>query len=349
MTELVLLVDGVRYGGWKEVRVRRSIEQGADSFELRLTDRWEPDSLPRPITPGVPCRLLLDGEPVITGHVDDVAPDYDAARHGVSVIGRSALGDLIDCALPGEQRQFAGRTLAQIARALCAPFGIDVRVAVHDTGGAFRQVAYEPGQSVWEFLEELARIRALRLLSTPDGALLITRAGSERLATPIALGDNVLRAAGAFSYRDRYSVYIVQGQQTGYDENFAAASSALIGRAEDTRVARYRPSVQLAEGPVTAADCRRRAQWQRNTAWGRTQGIVYTVPSWSHAEGLWAPNRLVRVRDSYLGLDDWRLIAGVQLVLDAQGERAEIQVMPPEAFDLLPLPEPAPDAVGWGS
>jgi prophage tail gpP-like protein len=346
MSELLLLVDGVRYGGWLEVRVRRSLEQGCDVFELGLTDRWEADSAPRPIAAGAPCQVLLDGEPVITGHVDDVAPSYDGARHGVSVVGRSKLADLVDCALPGERRQFAGQTLQQIAVALAQPFGVDVRLAVPDTGDAFRSVAYEPGQTVWEFLEELARIRALRLLSAPDGAMLIARAGGRRLTTPITLGENVMSAAGTFTYRDRHSVYVVQGQQGGWDENFGEASAALFGQATDARVTRYRPTVKLAEGPVTTADCQRRAEWQRNAAWGRSQVIAYTVPNWSHAEGVWAPNELVRIRDSYLGIDDWLLITSVQLVLDDKGVRTELQVMPPEAFALVPLPEPDPDNAG---
>jgi hypothetical protein len=57
-------------------------------------------------------------------------------------------------------------------------------------------------------------------------------------------------------------------------------------------------------------------------------------------------NTLVPVMDHWLGIEGDRLISGVQFVLDSQGRRAEIEVVPQAAYDVLPLPEPKQDA--WG-
>jgi prophage tail gpP-like protein len=48
---------------------------------------------------------------------------------------------------------------------------------------------------------------------------------------------------------------------------------------------------------------------------------------------------LVRVRDAYLGLDDYRLISGVNLRLNRDGFRTELELVPRETFVLTPLPE----------
>jgi len=331
----------------------RSLESGADSFELGLTDRWADDQKVRGIRAGAACQLRLDGEPVVTGYIDDVLPEYDAATHSLRVSGRSKVGDLVDCSLAGESgqpRQWKRRNLLEIARELAGLFGIDVQ-ALTDVGADFRAVSLEPGQSIFSFLEELARIRAVRLVSAADGSMLITRAGLGRSPTALVLGENILRASGEFSVRDRFSDYIVLGQQTGmtWDVDTATASAHLRGSAQDQALVtapRYRPTVILAEGTVDTADCRRRAEWQRNTAAGRGQGVVYTVSGWTHASGLWQPNRVVPVVDSWLGVDADRLIVSVQFLLDAAGQRTELRVMPKEAFDLVPLPEPEVDEMG---
>lgn len=346
MDDVRLVIGGESHAGWTEIRVMRSIEAVADTFELTLTERWADGEEPRPIRAGVACELWIDDERVVTGYVDDVAPSYDAQKHTVTASGRSKAGDLVDCSLSGTL-QWKGRTLLAIARDLAKRFGIEVRSEV-GAGDVFQVEALEPGEPVWDFLEQLARRRAVRIVSLPDGNLLITRAGTGRIATPLTLGENVLRASGEFSLRERFSDYIVQGQQSGRDGNSGAAAAHVKALAKDNGVTRYRPTVVLADGPSTTADAKRRAEWQRNTAWGRGQGLIYTVNGWRHADGLWAPNRLVRVDDPWLGIAGDRLIMSVQFSLDEQGARTELRVMPREAADLVKLPDPKKNSESGG-
>lgn len=346
MDDVRLVIGSEAHAGWTEIRVMRSIEAVADTFELTLTERWADGEEPRPIRAGVACELWIDDERVVTGYVDDVAPSYDAQKHTVTASGRSKAGDLVDCSLSGTL-QWKGRTLLAIARDLAKRFGIEVRSEVSE-GEVFQVEALEPGEPVWDFLEQLARRRAVRIVSLSDGNLLITRAGTGRIATPLTLGENVLRASGEFSLRERFSDYIVQGQQSGRDGNSGAAAAHVKALAKDNGVTRYRPTVVLADGPSTTADAKRRAEWQRNTAWGRGQGLIYTVNGWRHAGGLWAPNRLVRVDDPWLGIAGDRLIMSVQFSLDEQGGRTELRVMPREAADLVKLPDPKKNSESGG-
>jgi prophage tail gpP-like protein len=349
--DLQLLIDTQLYGGWKQLRVMRSLETVADSFELTLTDRWAGQSMPRPLKAGTPCELLLGSQTIVTGYVDEVLPEYDATQHTITVSGRSKAGDLVDCSIAGESgkpMEWSGKTLLQITSELAQRFGIKV-YADADVGAPFRKQRLEPGQPIFEFIEQLARIRALRIVSTSSGDLVITRAGASRAPTALVLGENIRRASGQFSSRERFSDYVVLGQQTGltWAVDTAEASAHSRGTARDKHVTRYRPTVVIAEGTPDAADCQRRAEWQRNTAFGRGQGVVYTVTGWAHRDGPWEPNRLVAVQDAWLGVDDDLLIVSVQLMLDEEGQRTELRVMPPEAFELVPLPEPTADDVGW--
>lgn len=333
--DVILKVDGKQYGGWKRIDIRRSLDYAVDTFSLGITDRWGGETTPRPIRMGSACEIWIGAEKVITGYVDDVNHRYDANERSIDIEGRSKVADLVDCSYPIQLR---AQTLEKIAAKLCEPFGIAVKTRV-PTGAAFADQQADEGQPVFELLESLARQRAVRLVSDADGNLVITRASTEKLTGTIELGGNVRNGEARFSMRDRFKEYRLKGQRQDRSSAGGETSAHIKGIAVDLTVPRYRPTVLVAEEPVTLADAQRRAEWQRNVNYGRSMQATYTVTGWRHSEGLWAPNRLVRIFDEFIGLPGiWWMIATVRLVLDDQGMRTEITTMPKEAFDLIPLP-----------
>lgn len=338
--EVTLKTDGNIYGGWKSIDIRRSLEFAANTFSLSITDRWAGETTSRPIRMGSPCEVWIDNEKLITGYVDDVAPRYTATERGIEVEGRSKIADLIDCALSltdQEKSQFNGLNFLQLAQRLAKPFGI----GVVDRVGSFKQAAVrnlDPGKRVFEALEEWSREEAVILTADANGNLVITRASNERVRTMLKLGENIEAAQGRFSMKDRFSHYYVYAQSWANDDNFGAAAAHIAGRAEDLRV-RFRPTVIVAEEAETREAVRKRAEWQRNVQYGRSMQATYTVTGWRHADGLWTPNKLVRIEDEWMGLNGvWWLIATVRFLLDEKGMRTELTVMPKEAFDLVSLP-----------
>lgn len=345
MSDVVLQIDGRNHYGWTSIGIKRSLESIADSFELALTDRWHGQTQRRRIRAGDECTLSIDGELIITGYVDDVIPEYDARQYSITVAGRSKAADLVDCSYQGST-VYKGKTFTDAAVHICARFGIGIDVDV-PVGAAFTQPhKIEPGETAFELLDRLARYRAVRLVSQPNGDLLITRAGLVRTTTPLQLGGNVLSASGSFSLRDRFGEYNVLGQQSGDDTLNGEVAAGSHGQADDTQIKRYRPTVIQADS-INNAECDTQAHWHRNAQYGRSQAIVYTVQGWTHAAGLWQPNRLVPVRDEFMHINGDRLVSAVQYILDENGQRCEIQVMPAEAFDLVELPEPADDDAGY--
>ncbi len=346
MSDLALKVDGKVHSGWEQIRVSQSLEQLSMSFELSLSARWDDSDNLSPILVGTTAQIIIDDELVVTGYVDEISPAYKADEHTVTVSGRSKTGDLIDCS--GEGKQYNNKSLTEIAADVCKPFGISVTddAAASDL---FRLVTIDAGESYFEFLSRLAAIRAVRLQTDAPGNLIITRVGKKQSEYVLELGVNILSASGHFSQRDRYSEYTIQGQQPGDEVVWGQAAAHISARVNDARVKRYRPTLIMADGVVTKADCKAQGQWQRNANFGRGLSVVYTVLDWTDGSKHWSPNTLIPVRDSFLGIDDLWLIVGVQLILDDQGERTELQVMPPAAFDLTDLPEPDQAATSlWG-
>lgn len=338
--EVTLKTDGKVYGGWKSIDIRRSLEFAANTFSLGITDAWPGEATPRPIRMGSPCEVWIDNEKLITGYVDDVAPRHTATERGIGVEGRSKIADLIDCALSltdKEKAQFYNQNFLQLAQRFAKPFGI----AVLDRVGSYKPAHVrnlDPGRRVFEALEEWSREEAVILTADANGNLVITRASRDRLRTMLKLGENIEAGQGRFSMKDRFSHYYVYAQSWGDDNNYGAASAHIAGRAEDLRV-RFRPTVIVAEEAETPETVRKRAEWQRNVQYGRSMQVTYTVTGWRHLDGLWAPNKLVRIEDEWMGLNGaWWIIATARFLLDEKGMRTELTVMPKEAFDLVSLP-----------
>ena len=330
-----LQVDGVRYGGWKSIRISRGIEQIAGAFELGLTERWAGQDLPRPIRPGDECEVMVDGETVITGYVDDARPSYDKESHAVTVSGRDRTGDLVDCSAIHKSGQWANARLDKIARDLCAPFGIKVHAEV-EVGRAFGSFSLNEGEAVFECLDRAARLRAVLLVSDGRGGLVIARAGATRAPAQLVEGENILAASGDFSWRERYSRITVKGQGRGDDENNGATVAHVAARVDDASITRYRPLIVLAEDQDRAGTLKDRAEWEMGVRMGRGSRASVTVQGWhADASTLWQPNRLVHLRSPYLGADIDLLIVSATYILDESGTRTEMELVRPEAFDLI--------------
>ena len=326
-----LEINGVKYGGWTKISIRRGIGQVAGTFELSITERWPGQPIPAKIELGASCVVTVDGAPVITGYVDDVAPSYNAASHTVSVTGRDKTCDLVDCCPPSTQLK--GATLAAVARSLAAPFGIEV---VDETGvGVVPGFKTNPGDTVFETPEQLARAKGVLLTTDGRGRLVICRASKKKAATVLELGKNVFEGKGKFSMRDRFSSVTVIGQTAATETWNGKSASQQKTVVTDAAVPRHRPLVLVADQEHQGAN--KRAQWEVNVRYGKGNQATYTVYGWKDGDALWMPNVLARIVDPFMGLEATWLVGSVGWTLDERGYRSELTLNPPEAFDVEPV------------
>lgn len=338
-SDLRLIVDGAAYGGWMSVDINRGVDRMAGTFQLSVSELWPDQKDPREIPVGARCEVLIDGEPVITGWIDEVAPAYAGKRKDIRITGRDAAGDLVDCSAEFKTGSWSNATILQIARDLCAPFGIKVR-ATTDVGKPFdRGYRVEAGETVHECLARAAKQRGLLMMSDGLGGLVIARAGKERVTTGLVLGENIIAGSGKRNHRDRFSRYTVVGNSDIQDGDVADYASGLSGVALDGVIKRHRPLKVNAEYPLDLNTAKERAIWERNVRAGRSLELTYTVPGWRHKTGLWVPDRLVPIRDSFMRVERDLYISGVNYKLDDAGTVTELTVTLPEAYTLIPLPE----------
>jgi prophage tail gpP-like protein len=336
-SDVELVLGGQIYTGWLAVRIERSIEQLAGAFELRVATEPEPGAaLPQALRPGLACEVRVDGTPLIAGYVDDVEAQLDAQRTELTVRGRDAAGDLVDCAALPPPNDFEQIPLPALAAVLCVPFGI----AVTDRVGGLEPLAaftLEPGETVYEALERAARLAGVLIVSDGRGGLQIAREGTERAPTALLRGANILRAHVALSHRERFGLYVVRGQDAGP----SLSGAPLVGpesRVQDAGVGRYRPLLVSAEAGLLPGRYAERGFWERNVRRGRSARVTITTVGWHHAAGLWEPNTRVYVEDGTLGIAEELHLAGVVFSRNEQGTLAELTLYRPGAFERLALP-----------
>ena len=340
-------IGGTRHTGWTSAEVVRSLDQAAGTYRIALTDR-DPDRVSPPAyRPGARVGVSLDGETVVTGWIDAVRTRYDASSHAVEIAGRDAVGDLVDCSAASEPGEWHKAGLEEIARALAAPYGVEVVAAV-DTGAAFGRYRIEEGETVYEAIERGCRLRGVLPLSDGAGRLVIGRPGRARAGVELRRTANVLAASAASDWTGRYSRYRVLGQQPGTD--FLGASQAAHVRAEatDPAVTRHRPLTVLAEQALDDTEAAERAAWEADVRAARARRLTVTVRGWRErgdAGALWAPGVLVRVEDDWLGVHADLLIGSVRSTLGDEGTRSTLVLVPPAAYSGR---APAADGEGLG-
>lgn len=354
---IVLTVGGGRWQGWTEISVTRSIEQLAGTFDLTLTDRVavpDTDALRLDIQPGARCTVAVagdDGAPeevVITGHIDRVAPSYDARSHAVRVAGRDATGDLVDCsAVHAPSGEFTNATALAIAQALAQPFGIPVSTEA-DIGGPFATFRIQEGETVYEAINRACRCRALLAVSNGRGGLVLTRGRAGGQRGTIAAGG-VLGAEASYDLTGRFSEITVKGQASLDDVFGAGEATAATAVVRDAGVGRHRPLIVIADDMAAGQTLASRGRWEADTREGQSRRATLTLLGWRDQAGrLWQPNTIVRVLDPWLGLRGDMLIASVTLgKSESEGTTSRLSLVGANAYDLLPTKDKTKEAPAW--
>lgn len=372
-----LTVAGVAYDSWTSVEVVRDLGEIAGSFRLDAVEQVRAERAGGgpawrhllELRPGQAVDLAIDGEMVLRGWLTDVELEWGPDTLSAQVSGYDRTGDLVDCAAaPDGPAEYRGLTLLEIARRLCAPFGIAVRADV-DVGEPFGRFAIDVAETAMSAIEKAARQRAVLVVSDGVGGLLLTRSGIRRAPGPLFVGDvpaggigGITRAGARFSWRQRFREYIYKSQQEGdgrsrnggpprnHDANPMEAPLPPVpgaqpeargilraGRAIDSEVTRHRPRVRLVRTENAGASVQEQADWLMRTARSASEQLSYIVHDWRAGPDrrLWRPNERAAVLDRHAGIDRDMLVSGVVYRYGEAGSTTELRVTGPEAFDRI--------------
>jgi prophage tail gpP-like protein len=338
MTEGALQVNNKVYGGWTGIEVQRSVDHLAGSFTFTAVGLWSGKSTLRTIPPGAACIAKMGDTPVITGYVDAIDVAYSAKQHQVTVTGRDAAGDLVDCSAVHGSGDWYGQPMDKIVADLISVHGIKLTVAT-DVGRPFTNWRISPAETVWESIERMARQRGVLVMSDGLGGIVITQPSTRRLKTALTLGKNIKLAQGTNDVSRRFHVYVAMGQSELLDQASYSTAVTGSGQSTDAAIRANRVLIVAAEEAFDTSTYETRAKWEAATHYGRGLNLSVTVTGWSHAEELWEPDCMVRLDDDFMSIHDWLYISSVTYRLNDEGTTTVLGLTRREAFQTLAIPE----------
>lgn len=339
--EVAILIEGKRFRFWTQVRITRAIDT-VDTIEFSAP--FDPQSaefrnLFRPFS-FKDIGVTVGGKTLFTGTMVGVVPEISGQGKTIQVSGYSTPGVLNDCTASANAYplEYNGQTLEEIAKAIIEPFGVTVVLAA-PVGAVFKRVAAEVGDTILEFLSELAKQRNLILSSSPAGELLIQQ--SITAGSPVAKlkqGDSpVLNITPLFSPQEYYShitgiepvVIGLKGSQ------FTVKNPRLVGAlrphtftARDTEAGTLKDAVEAKAGRM----------------FGNMVSYSVQVATWRDPSGaLWEPNTLVTLlaEGAMVYTEYVLLIRSIIFERDEGTTTAVLDLVIPESFNVK-IPEVLP-------
>jgi prophage tail gpP-like protein len=336
--EVQLEVDGFLYPGWKSIRITRSIESIAGSFALDTTDAWDGEIEPWTIIEGNACRVLIGGQVVIDGYVDKRNPSGSDNSRTLGYTGKDRAGALVENSALLDRWTFRKVNVADFAAALAKPFGIKVSVQPGLVLPEVPKLVITPGDSPFEAIKKATGDQGVLIVSDGRGGIVLTRTGADR-AAPLVEGENIKSASGDYDASERFYRYVIMTQTAGTDEASGSATRILAEAFDEGVLRKDRVLIIRPEKGMSAADAKRRADWEARLRAAKGEPVTVTVQGWTQPNGeLWAPNATTHVyAPRTAGVDGDMVISQVDLAVDdGSGTIAVLRLVRPDAF----TPEP---------
>lgn len=337
--EFKIRIGGKEYEFKTGFSFTRSLSIMNASFELSVID---PDQeIIETFRPGGECSVVINGVVLAKVYLDEIGID-DTNGHVYTYKGRDRAGDLIDCSASFSDGKFERKniTLDAAVKDVLSPFNMPVKV-VGDMGPAFKKLSINPGDTVFNFIDQICKYRAVLPLSDGLGGLILTKPGKSKSPGFIKCGEdgNVKSRNGKISHYNRFSTITVKGNADAAElvEADAETLAGSEGKSKDPDIVRARPLILIAEREGYDLDMKERAEWEvRHRRFSGVE-MTYTLPGWEAAAGeFWKINTSVPVRDPKANIARDMLIKSVTLSRGPDGTTSQITVAPNEAYDLPP-------------
>jgi prophage tail gpP-like protein len=329
-------IEGSIYRDWESVLVRDAEQESSDFFRftcsegMPLAKNWAAVR----IRPGDHCTIKLAGILVITGFVETRQVAYTGEAHGIEIIGHSFTRALTYGSAMSKTGEFKNQSYQQIADKIVKPFGIQFKPIGNVSQKKFERLNVAPGETAWNTLETLARLRGITLGSDTGGNL-TGRTMWMPTGDSLIEGVNILEGREKMSISGGVPVDYSTSQQTSNDERHgpAAAQGAAAQQSNNTQQTGggpgvYAPRRTLLEHPGDKQDAQSRNQFEAERGGVEDLEVQIVVQGWlKPSGGLWKAGDRVHVKSPMLIIDESLKIMRVEFTQDnRQGTRTSLDL-----------------------
>lgn len=365
-----LEVGGKQYGNFLAASATLRLDALTNTFSFAASSK---NAKPLPFRGGESCKVYVGGELVITGSIELVNVEGDASAHSIDIQGRDLTGDLLDSSIGGPGPPPLSDikppiSLARICEIVIANIGSTIKVIdmvkppLFDK--AFDQIAPEPGDNAFDFLESKARRKQVFLTSDFDGNLVIVGpAGIDsgayiqnKIGDP-NLANNVLSYSVSYDDTGRFNLYRSISQLNliaASGKGGISTSSAIVSQGEasvirDADIRKGRQFILVSESMFPGSGDRDRISWEQKIRQARGRVYSAKVDGFrDHNGNLWALNTLVQVNDDPAGINAKMLVNTIDFSMsNDEGRTSTLTFVERNAYTLSAA-EPIAEGLGIG-
>jgi prophage tail gpP-like protein len=357
-----LEVNGVQYTNFTAASCDIRLDSLSNTFRF---DAVAPDAQALPFKGGEECKVIVDGEPVLTGSIEVVDVDFDGSDHKIIVSGRDKTANILDSRIDRiDDIRGDGLTLKSLIERVISELGLDIEVVDEANpppfNGAEDIAAPEPGDNAFEFIEKYAQKRQVLLTSNSDGNIVITSNSGQvadgRVQHIIDADDNnVISGRFRFDTTGRYNLYRISSDLNPTALNLSGNIdiSSIVNQSGVVVDSDIRPGRQLiiiSNIPFSDAACEDRAKWEADIR--RARGLVYSVRVPQFRVGgdqgdLWRINRIYQIVDDFVGKIEPMLCNSVTFTFDVNnGRNTNLGFVGQKAYTLFLEPDPLAEEAG---
>jgi prophage tail gpP-like protein len=289
-TATILVQGGEKFDDWESVFIQHRWTEAWPIFRFTAAER---DPIPDLWTklqfkPGDMVAIRLGTVLAITGVILTRQTSYDANNHGVMLQGAGlswygARGSIIT-----KDGNFDGMTFEEVAHKVIAPFGLKAEKVGKLNEIPFVKLQVETGETLWNFLERIARPKGIILGSDHHGNFLLIGEHSRPVTATLVEGHNILRCQCTIDRQQMFHEYRVRGQTAGGDNKQGRDASEQEATVKG-KIERYSPLLTPSEQPVwSLAEIADRAKNEAVWHEGTEVKATITVQGWFRpGGGLW--------------------------------------------------------------
>lgn len=365
---IFLKVNDKQYTNFSNASVSFSMDTFAREFRFSAVGSG---GTPLPFKGGEACQVFIgEKQQVLNGFIDIVDISYDAGSHNIEILGRGRAADIADSTLdrleinpPISLQLIIEKVIDQLKVDIKVndlvgdidPFGkVKTEVSFGSFNKAEDSLGASTGDGAFDFIETLSRKRQVILNENGDGDIDIIRTGTDtyqqKLQNIISSdSNNILRASVSYDLSGIYRKYIIRSQKNTNAVQFGSDVKSVVDQCKtitDEKLRLGRQFAFMAEKASESDDLQKRLDWELLIR--RARSRLYTVTfvgHKTHFDEEWITNKLIRVNDEFMGIDEFMLINRVTFTESLEGEITELSLIDKNAYNPNPS---APLSVGVG-
>lgn len=297
MTDVSLRIGGREFKAWKNVEVTRAIDEISGSFSLETAREYSDFSEEREtFEPDTECQVLIDGAPVITGHIDRISEDIQPSGSVLSVRGRDAIARAINSSANGPWQFDRGGFLDFMGK-LGAPYG--VKFASDKPLPKIERFDITPGETVFQVIDRVAKLVGMLPKQGGDGLISFGVPGANKIQTSLTTRPKdfpdamtVKSARIDHDTTQRFGRYECHGQfivPWAPGDLRPTVEKTLKATAEDPEIGKDRVLILHSRSQATFAQAKTQTQWEASVRAARSLTVTLTVYGWKDLqEGVWS-------------------------------------------------------------